>query len=104
MFTVIKDQIIQDLKTKIMNLGEIKTIANSARKSPMENGSYEAVYLTKNEETDFYLFTEVELNKGRIRAKNQPEEEALNPISLDLTKGIYLLWAILGFILGAIIF
>jgi hypothetical protein len=86
-----------------MNLGEIKTIPNSAKKHLAELDSYEAIYLTKNEETDFYLFTEVELRKGLQRARLQPEEEAQNPMSLDLTKGIYLLWAIAGFILGAII-
>ena len=84
--------------------GEIKTIPNSAKKHLAESDTYEAIYLIKNEETDFYLFTEVELRKGLQRARLQPEEEALNPISLDLTKGIYLLWAIVGFILGAIIF
>jgi len=104
MFTVIQDQIIQDLKTNNMKKGEIKTIENSARKSPMENGSYEAVYLTKNGETDFYLFTEVELNKGRIRASNQPEEEAQNAIALNLENGYILLSIILGIILGAIFF
>ena len=87
-----------------MNLGQIKTIENSARKSPMENGSYEAVYLTKNEETDFYLFTEVELNKGRLRASNQPEEEAQNPMSIDLSGAFWLLAGVVGFILGALIF
>jgi hypothetical protein len=70
----------------------------------MENGSYEAVYLTKNEETDFYLFTEVELNKGLQRAKNQPEEEAENPMSIDLSGAFWLIAGVVGFILGALIF
>jgi hypothetical protein len=87
-----------------MHLGQLKTIENSARKSPMENGSYEAVYLTKNEETDFYLFTEVELNKGLQRAKNQPEEEAENPMSIDLSGAFWLIAGVVGFILGALIF
>jgi hypothetical protein len=34
----------------------------------------------------------------------QPEEEATNPMDLDLSKGIYALIFIAGFILGAIIF
>jgi len=87
-----------------MKRGEIKTIENSARKSPMENGSYEAVYLSKNNVTDLYLFTEVELNKGRIRATNQPEEQAENPLALNLENGYILLSIILGIILGAIFF
>jgi hypothetical protein len=87
-----------------MKQGEIKTIINGARKSPMENGSYEGVYLTKNNETDFYLFTQVELNKGLQRARMQPEEEKENPMSIDLT-GAYLgLCIVVGIILGAIFF
>jgi hypothetical protein len=87
-----------------MHLGQLKTVPNSARKSPMENGSYEAVYLQKNNEVDFYLFTEVELNKGLQRAKNQPEEEAENPMSIDLTGAYYGLCVIIGIVLGAIFF
>ena len=104
MFTVIKDQIIQDLKTKTMKEGQIKTIPNSAKKHMAESDTYEAVYLVKNNQADFYLFTEVELIKGLRRGKLQPEEEAQNPMDLDLSKGIYALIFIAGFILGAIIF
>jgi len=85
-----------------MKQGEIKTIINGSRKSPMENGSYEAVYLTKNNETDFYLFTQVELNKGLQRARMQQEEESENPISIDLTGFYYGVCVIVGIILGAI--
>jgi len=87
-----------------MHLGQLKTVENSARKSPMENGSYEAVHLTKNNETKFYLFTEVELNKGFQRAKNQPEEEANNPMSVDLSGVFFIIAGVIGFILGALIF
>jgi len=85
-----------------MKQGEIKTILNSDRKHPMENGSYEAVYLSKNNETDFYLFTQVELNKGLQRARMQPEEQSENPISIDLTGFYYGVCVIVGIILGAI--
>jgi hypothetical protein len=87
-----------------MKKGEIKTIENSARKSPMENGSYEAVYLTKNEETEFYLFTEVELRKGLQRSRMQQEEEKENPMSIDLTGVFYGICVIIGIVLGAIFF
>jgi hypothetical protein len=87
-----------------MKQGEIKTILNSDRKHPMENGSYEAVYLTKNNETDLYLFTQVELNKGLQRARMQPEEQAENPMSLDLTAFYYGACIIVGIVLGAIFF
>jgi hypothetical protein len=85
-----------------MKQGQIKSIINSARKSPMENGSYEGVYLTKNNETDLYLFTQVELNKGLQRARMQPEEESENPLSIDLTGYYYGVCVIVGIILGAI--
>ena len=85
-----------------MKQGEIKTILNSDRKHPMENGSYEAVYLNKNNETDLYLFTQVELNKGIQRARMQPEEETANPLSIDLTSFYYVACLIVGIILGAI--
>jgi hypothetical protein len=84
--------------------GEIKTIPNSAKKHLAESDTYEAVYLTKNEETDFYLFTEVELRKGLQRGKNQPEEEAQNPMSIDLSGAFWLLAGVVGFVLGALIF
>lgn len=87
-----------------MKQGQIKSIINSSRKSPMENGSYEGVYLTKNNETDFYLFTQVELNKGLQRARMQPEEQAENPMSLDLTAFYYGACIIVGIVLGAIFF
>jgi len=87
-----------------MKEGQIKTIPNSAKKHMAESDTYEAVYLVKNNQADFYLFTEVELTKGWRRAKLQPEEELENPMNLDLSKGIYALIFIAAFILGAIIF
>ena len=87
-----------------MKQGEIKTIINSARKSTMENTSYEGVYLTKYNETDFYLFTQSELNKGLQRARMQPEEQAENPMSVDLTGAYFGLCLVIGIILGAIFF
>jgi hypothetical protein len=87
-----------------MKIGQLKTVENTARKSPMENGSYEAVHLTKNNETKFYLFTEVELNKGFQRAKNQPEEEIQNPLTPDLRGLVYGICVLVGMVLGALIF
>ena len=87
-----------------MKQGQIKTIPNSAKKHLAESDEYEAVYLSKNEETEFYLFTQVELNKGLQRARMQPEEQAENPMSLDLTAFYYGACIIVGIVLGAIFF
>jgi hypothetical protein len=87
-----------------MKQGQIKTIQNSAKKHLAESETYEAVYLTKNEETDFYLFTEVELRKGLQRSRMQPEEENSNPLSTDLTGVLYGVCIIIGIVLGAMFF
>ena len=53
-----------------MKEGQIKTIPNSAKKHMAESDTYEAVYLVKNNQADFYLFTEVELTKGKDYIKD----------------------------------
>jgi hypothetical protein len=87
-----------------MKQGQIKTIPNSAKKHLAESDTYEAIYLTKNEQTDFYLFTEIELRKGLQRARMQPEEENSNPLSTDLTGVLYGICVIIGIVLGAMFF
>jgi hypothetical protein len=87
-----------------MKQGQIKTIQNSAKKHLAESETYEAVYLTKNEETEFYLFTEVELRKGLQRSRMQPEEENSNSLSTDLTGAYYGVCLVIGIILGAMFF
>ncbi len=87
-----------------MKQGQIKTIPNSAKKHLAESDEYEAVYLSKNEETEFYLFTESELRKGMQRARMQPEEENSNPLSTDLTGAYYGVCLVIGIILGAMFF
>ena len=85
-----------------MKQGEIKTILNSSKKQLAESDEYEAVYLSKNNETDFYLFTESELRKGLQRSRMQPEEENSNPMSIDLTSFYYGVCVFIGIIFGAI--
>jgi len=87
-----------------MHLGQLKTIEN-ANKTIMQSDNYKAVYLQDEQnEVDFYLFTQRELNVGINRAKNQPEEEANNQMSIDLTGAYYGLCVIIGIVLGAIFF
>ena len=87
-----------------MKKGEIKTIINLSKKQLAESDKYEAVYLTKNEETNFYLFTESELRKGIQRATMQPEEENANPLSTEFTGVFYGVCLVIGIILGAMFF
>ena len=87
-----------------MKQGQIKTIPNSAKKHLAESDEYEAVYLSKNEETEFYLFTESELRKGMQRARMQPEEENANPLSTEFTMVFYGVCLVIGIILGAMFF
>jgi len=87
-----------------MHLGQLKTIEN-ANKTIMQSDNYKAVYLQDEQnEVDFYLFTQRELNVALQRATNQPEEEANNPMSIDLTGAYYGIVAVVFFILGALIF